>query len=368
MAFQIKDFVSIGQSMINYLRATQERVTDFSVGSVARTLIEAPAIEIEELYHRMLAGVTEAIPVSIYRAFNFELIEATPARGYVVVTLGGPVQEPFVVPAGSLFKGKGLTFISERDVAANLGDTVLHIPVMCDTPGAVGNVPAGAITESLTFTFPAGASISNDPFFSGRDSETEEERKARFVDFIRSISRGTVESILYAARSAMVYSDTGAPVEFVTRAGHEEQAGHMDVWIYGSGGIASDALVAAAQRIVDGYVDEQTGEMVPGYRPAGVRVRVLKMSERFVDITLHVAPLPGYQIDAQIRDDIHNAVGQVFETVEPGSVLNMDKVESAALGVVGVREAFVANNENIVCGNREVLKLGNLEIVDVTTA
>jgi hypothetical protein len=56
MAFQLKDFVSIVAAMLNRAKATQSRLTDFEVGSVARTLIEAPAIEIEQLYQRMFAG------------------------------------------------------------------------------------------------------------------------------------------------------------------------------------------------------------------------------------------------------------------------------------------------------------------------
>ena len=47
MAFQIKNFVSICAGMINSMRANQTQITDFNVGSVARTLIEAPAIEID---------------------------------------------------------------------------------------------------------------------------------------------------------------------------------------------------------------------------------------------------------------------------------------------------------------------------------
>jgi hypothetical protein len=38
MAFQIKNFVSIVAAMVNHMRATQDKITDFNVGSVARTL------------------------------------------------------------------------------------------------------------------------------------------------------------------------------------------------------------------------------------------------------------------------------------------------------------------------------------------
>ena len=63
MAFQIKNFASIVASMINRMSATQNKVTDFNVGAVGRTLIEAPAIEIDQLYQQMFNGLKEAIPV-----------------------------------------------------------------------------------------------------------------------------------------------------------------------------------------------------------------------------------------------------------------------------------------------------------------
>lgn len=75
MAFQIKDFRSIVASLINVSKASQSKITDFGVGSVARTLMESPAIEIEELYLQMALGLQDAIPVAIYQAFDFPLID-----------------------------------------------------------------------------------------------------------------------------------------------------------------------------------------------------------------------------------------------------------------------------------------------------
>ena len=41
--FQLKDFASIAASMINHMRAAGSRISDFSIGSVARTLGGATA-------------------------------------------------------------------------------------------------------------------------------------------------------------------------------------------------------------------------------------------------------------------------------------------------------------------------------------
>ena len=49
MPFQIKDFASITAGMLNHARSVTSKITDFQPGSVARTIMEAPAVEVEEL-------------------------------------------------------------------------------------------------------------------------------------------------------------------------------------------------------------------------------------------------------------------------------------------------------------------------------
>ena len=87
--FQIKDFVSISAGSINHARAVTDKVTDWAPGSVARTLIEAPAVEIEELYLQMFLGLRDAIPVATFKSFGFEKLPAARAQGWVTVYLTG---------------------------------------------------------------------------------------------------------------------------------------------------------------------------------------------------------------------------------------------------------------------------------------
>lgn len=366
MSFQLKDFVSIAASMLNYARATQDKVTDFSVGGVARTLMEAPAIEIEELYQRIFAGIMEAIPVAIYRGFNFSLQEAVAASGTVRVTFGVPLEEAVEIPAGTIFAAPstGVKYLSNVAVIAPVGATSVEVDVTCTQAGTIGNIGADSITEAQNFDLPTGATIGNDPISSGHEQETEDERKARFADFIRSISRGTLESVLFAASIATVKSSSGMTVEFVSRVGHVEEAGHIDVYIYGSGGAPSDALVLAAQKLIDGYY-EADGTPVPGYRAGGIRVRVLKMAERSIDVTMNVGMFSGYALNSAIRAQIRNQLDTEFDRVGSGSILYMKRLTDAVLTVLGVKEAFSSNDANIQCGANEVLRLGNLTVSDI---
>jgi len=83
MSFQIKKFNSIVASMINWVSSATDRITDFNVGSVSRTILEAVAIELEEIYYQLLRAVEEAIEEAIYRTFNFPRNPAQKATGNV---------------------------------------------------------------------------------------------------------------------------------------------------------------------------------------------------------------------------------------------------------------------------------------------
>jgi len=86
MSFQVKKFNSIVASMINWVSSSTDKITDFNTGSVVRTLLEAIASELEELYYQLLKAVEEAIEEAIYRTFNFPKNPAERSTGTVTFT------------------------------------------------------------------------------------------------------------------------------------------------------------------------------------------------------------------------------------------------------------------------------------------
>ncbi len=89
--FRTKDFLTLIDGMILTARAHTERVTDYNVGSVARTLLEAPGLELDALYQAMTLNLLDAIPVAIYQGFSFTALPAMAAAGFVTFTLGEPL-------------------------------------------------------------------------------------------------------------------------------------------------------------------------------------------------------------------------------------------------------------------------------------
>lgn len=362
--FQLKDFASISASMINRAKATQTKITDFNVGSVARTLLESPAIEIEELYQRIFAGIMEAIPVAIYKGFEFALLEPTKARGLVYVGFAGPIAEAFTVPKGTIFLAPetGLRYLSSEDVAVAVGSTSVWITVDAANVGSAYNADANAITSVSGYTFPQGSTIGSQAITSGSDGESEVERAARFAAFIQSIARGTLASVEYGASSAVVLDESGAVTEFVSRVGSSEVPGRVDVYIYGSGGVASADLIAAAQKIVDGYYDADLQRFVPGYRPAGVDALVLPMLEQPYNLTVTVDLLTGYTLTTALQNEVITAVSEVISAVVAGQTLFVESLVEAALMVPGIRAVRLSATENYPCPPNAVLTPGTITV------
>lgn len=361
MPFQIKDFASIVAAQINHARSVTSKITDFQPGSVARTIMEAPAVEMEELYLQMFLGLREAIPVATFLSFGFDLLPPAQARGFVTVSKTPAPSTNSTIPAGTVFSTTdGRTYTSTADVVWAAGVNVVRIPVAADSAGASGNAAAGAITTSPSFG--DGYTIGNSTIETGRDTETEAERETRFAEFVRSLSRGTVHACLYAASQAVVSDETGNRTEYVTRYGYDEVPGLMRIFAYSSAGVPSAALLADGQRRLDGWRDETTGVATPGYRPAGVDVEMLPMVERAITLSIRVAMTSGFSLTADVERRLNDIFVSAITGVQAGETLFLNTLIELMLVVPGVRQIIPSSTENIVCDVSEALIPGALSV------
>ena len=358
--FQIKNFVSIVAAEINVARSITDKITDFQPGSVARTLMEAPAAEMEELYLQMLQGLLEAIPEATYRSFNFDRLQPARAFGFVSLSLSPAPVAPITVPYGTAFTtSDGRVYVSTEALIWAAGVPVVRVPVQAAVIGAQGNVASGAINATA---LTGGAFVvSNSAITSGRDLETDDERRARFAAFIRSLSRGTMEACRYAVSLATTLDANGTVNQYVTRVGELEDRGYVRFWLYGSTGVASPELVALAQRLIDGYRTD-AGAIVPGYRPAGVQVEVLAMAERAVPLSIRVSMFSGYVLNTAVQQSISDIYASTIRSIAPGTTMFLKTIVENLLAVDGVRAIVPDSNENVACSPSEALVPGLLTI------
>jgi hypothetical protein len=345
VAFRTKDFLSIVGGMINWMRGATDKVTDYRIGSVTRTMLEAPAIEIDELYQNMLRGLVDGIPVAIYQGFGFERLPAAAAAGIVTFSVDAPATDVIVIPAGTVVgtSDQQITFVTLVEVTIGVGETSVSVSVACTEAGLVGNVVSGQI--SVVVSGPGGIDVTNAaPISSGRDEESDEQRAARFLEYIRSLSRGPLASIEYGLKQAAVRNAEGVVIERVVSSRCIEgyllgayPPGYVDCYVWNGGAGASPELIAEAQRVVDGYRDT-AGNAVLGWKAAGVVARVYGVELRSVAVTAVIGTRDGVLTAAQLQALADN-IGAYINDVAIGGTVFIAGMTAAAMRVPNVLDA-----------------------------
>lgn len=295
MSFQIKDFASITASCINWIRSVTDKVTDFTVGSVARSMVEAPAAEMDEFYQQLVIGLQEAIPVSVFTTFGFNSIPAEAASGTIRFSTGGSLATALItVPQGTVVAVPNTSqqYATQTTATIQVGQSYVDVLVSAKLAGIAGNTGANTIT-SMTTPVSGVTVVSNpNPLINGRDAETSDERKTRFQSYVSTLSRGTKAALEYGAKTAQLVDSNGVITEYVAHATVYEPyvsdvtqpISLVDVYIHNGASATSSALVSQAQQVVDGYYDA-AGKAIPGWKAAGVQVIVSAAADKAVNVT-----------------------------------------------------------------------------------
>lgn len=361
--FTPKPFAEISADMIEQVRGTTDKLTDFNVGSVVRTLLEANATELDDYYQAMYYGLLRAIPTAIYLGFGFDIKPAVAAIGTVTITRLGDATQAQTIPAGtSLTSLSGVTYLTDADLILGVGQTSGSVTVTATVAGVSGNTDPGTLTlftqttSALTVTNPSSIT-------GGEDVETEEKRAERFAAFVRSLARGTVAALEYGATLPAIYHPTtGLLSERVQRVSVYEEPGHVMLYIHNGSYGASDELVAAVQLLIDGYRDENTLSWVGGYRPAGMRVEVVAMTETPLDVSIEITKRASASA-ATVTSAVRGALERFVRAAMPNEIIRPIDLINAALAIDGVDAVTVLSPVSSVTVPRNaILYLGDLSI------
>jgi len=114
--------------------------------------------------------------------------------------------------------------------------------------------------------------------------------------------------------------------------------------------------------VIDGSVDQATGAVTPGYRAAGVRMDVLAMAERSVDMAIKVEMQAGYSLTPAVVQQLSDIFAAQIRAVQPGQTLYLGSLVEALLAAAGVAVVVPQTNENITCEINEALIPGTLSV------
>lgn len=365
MAFQLKDFVSIAASIINHAKATQNTLTDFNVGSVARTMLEAPAVEIEELYQQMWNGLQESIPVSVFNSFDFTAIDARSATGLIRLSATSSASN-VVIPGGTVFTSKDsqkLRFASVLDTTLAAGSTYVDVKVVAAVPGLSGNVDIGTNFDVSPNVAGFVSAESVNGFIDGMDAETILERKARFVEYVSTLARGTAAALRYGAKTAKIYDASGFVIEEVKGSAviepwltdNTQTPGLVYLYIYNGSDGASGTLLGQVSKVIDGYYDT-SGNPVAGWKAAGVKVVVAAATLVSVAVTGVITVESGYSA-ATVKEAVSDAIAAYIAGLEIGADVIQSEIVALGMGVEGVTNfrVTVPSSDTVIAINAKAV-------------
>jgi len=259
MGLKTKSVTEIFTSLVTWVTTGTQKITDFNVGSATRTLLESVSLQIEEFYFDMRQNIEYAVENAIYNAFGFDTIQSSKANGYVTVSFNTVLPSGLVIQKGTLVStplvsNKAIYFEVTENVTALAGASSIMLPVQCTTIGTTGNVSANEITIMVTSNSYVETVTNTTAFNNGTDKESASDRKIRFKSYIKSLQRGTLESITYGAKSVPNVSGVWVDDNYI---------GFIRVYVHDSHGELPDALKANVLTALDDY------------RAAGIEVEVL---------------------------------------------------------------------------------------------
>lgn len=346
-SFKLKHFDQIVASMLNWVASVQSKVTDFNIGSVLRTLLESIAMEIEELYYRMVSALEQEIPNSAYEAFGFPRLLATPATGLVTFGRSTVADQDYLIPVGTLVSTlSGVTFQTVAAVTLPTGLTAIQASVLAVQPGSAGNVASNSIVILNGATL--GIETVTNPLATtgGTDQETDDARSNRFRLFIDALPRTTVGGLEGGALTAVVVDGNGVEKERVRQAKTVEPyltgdgpRGVVDLYIDNGSGVASSALIAATQSVIDGSAPG-VEPLVVGYRAAGVIVNVLSVTAVPVAITTTIAVEPGFTVSA-VQAEVQVAISVYITGLSIHDELDWERLLTVIITTGGVKTAVI---------------------------
>lgn len=222
MQLQLQNFTTLVNNAAAAVQGTAAQLVDLTVGSTLRAILEANAsiaLWLQWLILQVLrmtrASTSSAADLDSWMAdYAFTRLPATAAGGGVTFSRFTSVGSAFI-PVGMSMRtaDASQTFQVQADAShpnwlagqsgymISVGMTSATVPVEAVVAGQSGNVQAGTISLVAT-SLPGVDTVSNGvALVGGIDAESDAAFRARFVDYIASLSRATSTAVRAAIAS-----------------------------------------------------------------------------------------------------------------------------------------------------------------------
>lgn len=327
---QKRSYDEIVNSLLEELQR-RSPITDTSVGSVARTIIEAMAVEIAQTYEKLedayrsgFIDTAEGKALdNVVALLGVERKGAQYATGSVVFTRSNPVSE-VVIPQGTRVSTRGVDpsqakiFETTLTIRIPKGVSEMEAPIRALTPGEAGVTDYDTITR-LDSPIPGIDAVTNrKPTTVGAGRETDEELRERTKSLILSAGRSTVDAIRNA-----VLSLPGVRAVSIRE---------LPYGIPGEVDVIVDGL-----DVEDPAVRAKLETAINSRRPAGIKVNIKGTTKVMVSIECYVS-LRGESGYESIVSELESRVRTYISGLSSGTDVQRNRIISLLLEHPMVRD------------------------------
>lgn len=328
MALTLRSFATLVSNAVTAAQGACVFLLNLRTGTPGRAILEAVAgvglwlqyVALVILSRNRLSTSTGDDVDSFIEDFGLTRESGVAATGVVTFTSFSYADTSATILVGALVKTvAGVIYAVTEDTTLSIwssdaggyvraaGVQSITVPVECTSTGTSGNVAAGAIC--LLGTAISGIDVVTNAaaLTNGTDGETDSEVRTRFANWISSLARATLASIIKAVEA--VSSDIQCQgVENVDTAGNF-YPGNVVLYIDDGSGDVSDAIIAEAYSAAD----EE--------RAAGVSIQVVRPTILRPTVSLSISVASGAN-KTGIETTISNNISTYFNdlTIGEGAV------------------------------------------------
>jgi uncharacterized phage protein gp47/JayE len=295
MQLSLQNFATLVENMAASVQGAASSLLDLTIGSVLRAILEANAslalwlqwLIVEALATTRLATSSGADCDSFGADFGFFRLAAVAASGFVTMSRFSP-NIAALIPIGTNVATASNTqiFVVTADTAnpayspvaggysLAAGVAGVTVPVAALVAGSAGNVQAGTIAVIASAIAGIDTVTNSLALAGGLDAETDAAFRARFGNYLASLSKAT-DSAIGAAIAAIQQGLTYVISENIDQTG-AVQMGHFVVTVDDGSGAPPASLLATVQAAVDAIRPVGSGFAVQGpvVTPANVTMIV----------------------------------------------------------------------------------------------
>lgn len=316
---KFKSIKEILGRMIDVTLIHTSELTDFTPGSIIRSLYDAFAEELNSFYMLTQENILGGIANGVTQAFGFDRREAIAAHGYVTVEFYNVTSREYSIPQGTTFyssiAGYNQTYYVPEPVTITANSLTATLPVYCTVTGSIGNIPAGFINSTKSSITNIRSLTNVNALNTGQDQESLADLRARFRRFILAIGRSTVKAIDYGTRT----------VEGITGVYVYEVPGMITVYAHDADGNLSTDQQALITKTLEGDGTMNQGIM-DDYKPAGVPLQVLPIGKLPVDLEVDVTVNSLDNNNVNLENTISARVQNTINSLSAGQDLTISSL------------------------------------------